>query len=485
MNDWIKDATAADPDEVARLNPALPDSVNEGVRLDTASTEAEAQALHRRLRQIEPAAGRSGWSWAPVLLGGGLLVAGGAAAAVAMIAVPQVVDTVVDDAPTAMLLRAGVAEPIGPSVVVTGLGELSVDRLHDRGADVSLVDGVARFEVDPNGTARNLIVSAAGVDVEVMGTVFTVQRLGDEVAVDVERGKVSVSFDGATEYLLAGQSWRKGEGLVSADAVPTDLRPDPGQVEGVDEPEVPVEPASGTAIAEPVVVESRPAAAAPPRVSSAPSASSPVVEKDPCEVDMFSPECASARVRARPTSPRSRYEALVKARIPMSRNDRTARSVVQDCNTFLNQYGDTEFAADVYAIRVEASFYGERASQVIKYADAYLAAVDEGHSDRAKVAKWRNVASLRQHALDSAQKGEYGDALPLWRDLVSLESGRRKEEAKAWQGVSAASIGAKDEARRVLSTVREEDLTPILRAKVREAWVGLTDAPRERVRDPR
>jgi ferric-dicitrate binding protein FerR (iron transport regulator) len=64
--------------------------------------------------------------------------------------------------------------------------------------------GGARFEVvrDPQ---RQFRVEAGPVAVEVLGTVFTVERNGDRSRVQVERGRVRVRYQGGERFLEAGQ----------------------------------------------------------------------------------------------------------------------------------------------------------------------------------------------------------------------------------------------------------------------------------------
>jgi len=69
---------------------------------------------------------------------------------------------------------------------------------------VALLDrGGARFEVvrDPS---RRFRVEAGEVAVEVLGTVFTVERSGPRARVAVERGRVRVSWPGGEQILEAG-----------------------------------------------------------------------------------------------------------------------------------------------------------------------------------------------------------------------------------------------------------------------------------------
>jgi transmembrane sensor len=79
-------------------------------------------------------------------------------------------------------------------------GEAAADRVVAK-----LERGGARFEVvrDPG---RRFRVEAGAVAVEVLGTVFTVERAGERSRVAVERGRVQVSFPGGERLLGAGES---------------------------------------------------------------------------------------------------------------------------------------------------------------------------------------------------------------------------------------------------------------------------------------
>lgn len=82
--------------------------------------------------------------------------------------------------------------------------------------------GEVRYEVnhDPD---RKFVVEAAGVEVEVVGTVFVVLIASDSVDVSVERGKVEV-YDGKRRFPLAS-----GEKVsvrhAQAEAMPADVEP--------------------------------------------------------------------------------------------------------------------------------------------------------------------------------------------------------------------------------------------------------------------
>jgi transmembrane sensor len=71
--------------------------------------------------------------------------------------------------------------------------------------DAELARGGATFEVvrDP---ARRFRVQAGDVAVEVLGTRFTVERLGERARVAVERGRVRVSWPSGSSELGAGES---------------------------------------------------------------------------------------------------------------------------------------------------------------------------------------------------------------------------------------------------------------------------------------
>lgn len=470
--DWMKDATASDDDSVRRVNPSLPPFVMKGIREDSASTEEEALAFMRRLRRVPSTApAHARLALLPWALGGGALLIG--AAAVAAVTVGPSLIAPQEQQLTALHLEPGGSHALSASITVSGLGDLSVDRLHDRGAEVSLVDGFARFEVDPGGEARDLVVHAAEVDVTVHGTVFTVQRRGDDVAVDVVRGQVEVTWDGQSTFVGAGESWTD-DAVAAEPVVPAAMEPEPGEV--------------GTAEPEPVVPAARPRAAGharPDAVAShvvvaegaseaLPTPSEPVAEVDPCDEDPFSRACVSARrAQVRALSPEQRFEALSRAIVRVGQDPAVDRKIVDDCNTFLEQYGETGFADDVRAYRVRAAFHGDRASQVVKYADAYLVTAGEAHASHREVQRWRRIAGLRQAAMDGARTGQCADALPLLRELVGLESGVRREEAKAWTGLCALESGDAAAAERSLSDVQEADLAPGLRARVREAWLKI------------
>jgi TolA-binding protein len=64
-------------------------------------------------------------------------------------------------------------------------------------------NGVVRYEVAPN-PARRFVVDAQGVEVRVIGTVFTVKVAAERVTVNVERGRVAVESSERMAELTAG-----------------------------------------------------------------------------------------------------------------------------------------------------------------------------------------------------------------------------------------------------------------------------------------
>jgi ferric-dicitrate binding protein FerR (iron transport regulator) len=131
---------------------------------------------------------------------------------------PQVAPTPVADAE--VVAGDAASWPVGEQRALTGALALSTSigiepspaatlrLVHQdtNGARLELVDGAATFEVDPNGSGRDLRVMAGQVEVRVIGTRFTVRRAGDTVAVDVARGRVEVHHKGGVSALGAGEA---------------------------------------------------------------------------------------------------------------------------------------------------------------------------------------------------------------------------------------------------------------------------------------
>jgi hypothetical protein len=442
----VRADTAASDAEVARVVGRLPDAVVAGLRSDTGSSADELRVLWSRLR--------SGWG-APAWRG--VLVPALALAASILVAVP-VTARVLSTAPAAVeaptrvatlgaaSLRPGEALGIGPSIVATGAAELVVHRLHARGADLDVASGSATFDVDPRGTARDLVVGADDVRVVVKGTVFTVSRDGERVAVEVTRGVVAVTHAGVERLLTAGERWER-----PVEAVAAGGRPDALEVSSSPDPEPPASaPAARSASA-----ATRSAAT----VAALAAADAPACEGAAC-LSPAPPTPAAG-------SPERLFEALSRAMLQVGQQPAADRTAIEACNRFLDQHPDAPMADEVRAFRVEAAFHSARPSTVVRYADAFLASAAPSHPRREQVARWRAIAELRAAALDSAQTGACGEALPLLRELVAIEQGAHRAEAIAWRAVCAARAGSRDEARRALREVDDAALPPDLAARVR------------------
>ncbi|MCU0698451.1 MAG: tetratricopeptide repeat protein [Myxococcaceae bacterium] len=116
-----------------------------------------------------------------------------------------------------VLLLVGVVSlvraPAGPRVEVASTGEVVVHDapsvrtlvIDDAETRLEVVAGAARFSVEPQGP-RRVVVLAGRVQVDVVGTVFVVERRAREVRVAVDEGVVRVSFDGVVQrHVRAGE----------------------------------------------------------------------------------------------------------------------------------------------------------------------------------------------------------------------------------------------------------------------------------------
>jgi transmembrane sensor len=84
---------------------------------------------------------------------------------------------------------------------------LTVNEAGDAGVQVLIERGAIEFAVAPRGDRPPFVVLASDVRVEVIGTVFTVARDGEDVTVAVARGVVRVTRAGEEAHVAAGQSW--------------------------------------------------------------------------------------------------------------------------------------------------------------------------------------------------------------------------------------------------------------------------------------
>jgi transmembrane sensor len=83
--------------------------------------------------------------------------------------------------------------------------DVVIDAVRGSAIELELVSGAARFEVTP-GLPRVFRVQAGRATVAVVGTVFTVRRDGEGAIVEVERGRVQVTWDpDQSAFVSAGE----------------------------------------------------------------------------------------------------------------------------------------------------------------------------------------------------------------------------------------------------------------------------------------
>lgn len=91
--------------------------------------------------------------------------------------------------------------------IIAQPGALVVPARTQVGLHFEVLRGEAAFAVAPRPADEPFLVSAHEVEVRVVGTRFVVWRMGDEVSVAVEEGRVKVSGPEHTHALSAGARW--------------------------------------------------------------------------------------------------------------------------------------------------------------------------------------------------------------------------------------------------------------------------------------
>jgi hypothetical protein len=314
------------------------------------------------------------------------------------------------------------AEPtaIGPSIETWGDSRVVAHPRAD-GAIVEMGRGTAWFEVDPRGEARALDVVAGDVTVTVTGTRFQVVY-EDAVTVRVERGSVRVRHPGGVEVVKAGGSW-------------TNARPAP-------EPVVEVKPsAEAPPLAAPAGKAPRVAVIEAPR----PSPKKPVAPAAP-----EAPKADAAAAEAR------EFAALLDAA------DRGEPDVVAKIEAWLSAHPTGPLAAEAEVLRLEALARTSPA-QAERAASAWLSANPRG-ARRGDVL-WLHATVARDGLQDCAL------ALPSYRELA--DTGPRKADASALQGLCASSLGRPAEARQALEKAVALGVDDALAAPVAEALEAL------------
>jgi transmembrane sensor len=114
--------------------------------------------------------------------------------------------------------------------------QVVVARAEPAVTEVTLARGRARFVITPNRERRFRVI-AGDVEVEVLGTIFDVERFADGTRVEVERGRVAVSWPGGRTELAAGEARLFGRSE-RARAATEATRTLPNTVDVESEPEV-------------------------------------------------------------------------------------------------------------------------------------------------------------------------------------------------------------------------------------------------------
>lgn len=119
---------------------------------------------------------------------------------------------VTGDAPTTLQLD-------GSTIQVAGNTTVDLLREPEGGTTLLLTRGRVDCEVEPRMSRPPFIVHAADVRVVVVGTIFSVERHGDDVRVKVTRGKVRVErpmTNGEATFVAAHEQWSPRTGMIAS-----------------------------------------------------------------------------------------------------------------------------------------------------------------------------------------------------------------------------------------------------------------------------
>lgn len=166
-------------------------------QVDLILSRAKSRLRRRRIARAGVGVG------APLLLLAGMIAAG-ASGVFDPVTVPEaaVIATTHGDQTQAGALHfadGSVASPLSDD------STLVADEVSPSSVAVRLERGAARFEVTPR-PERLFQVRAGPVSVLVLGTIFSVRHQAQGVAVEVERGRVRVAWEGGVQLLEAGES---------------------------------------------------------------------------------------------------------------------------------------------------------------------------------------------------------------------------------------------------------------------------------------
>lgn len=174
---------------------------------------------------------------APAWAIGGVALGGVVLAALALVALrtpgPRFLALADGSAPTAIATdRALELAFDDASVIALGAGaSIAPTRNDERRFELELGRGEARFSVTPGGP-RRWTIDCGLASVEVVGTVFTIDRTPDGVRVEVERGIVRVRAPSIDRELRAGDSIEVGAPAERGGAEPPRAAMPPRAAEG-------------------------------------------------------------------------------------------------------------------------------------------------------------------------------------------------------------------------------------------------------------
>ncbi len=213
---WVGDSMVPQDSEVEALGAFGTTALQDAVVDATEPTDAEMDSLLAHRPWTAPVR-----TSRPMVLGGlGVAAAASALAMVIATSAPQTAVQSIGYGPVAMDLHMeraldGQVVELGPSIAMSGEATVVLDQANEAGTTLTLLEGRAHFDVAPNGEWRDLAVDADGVIVQVHGTVFDVIRDGDDVRVEVERGRVSVTWDSHEVFVTTGQAWDRPQAEVA------------------------------------------------------------------------------------------------------------------------------------------------------------------------------------------------------------------------------------------------------------------------------
>ena len=309
--------------------------------------------------------------------------------------------TVADGAPLPGAALSGsigsgsvVALSDGSRIEAGELARLDVLESSPRTVALGLRRGRVRFSVTPGGP-RAWHVECGAVTVDVVGTVFTVDRDGDRVAVSVERGSVLVRGDGVPDHVQRVDAG----GAIEIGAQPAVATRDEATIA----PSVAADPVAERAIAEPAFAElavAIPSTAVPS--TTVPSTTAPRRESDDPVADLLA--------RADTARRGGRHEAaarLLDTVVAQHADDpRAALAAYSLGRLRLERTGELRSAARTFARALELGLpeelvEGARAGRAIALARAHDPGADraleeylEAHPDgrsRAEVLRWQEA----------------------------------------------------------------------------------------------